>query len=306
MSITLANAKLYVGAILGGKNDTNIQSLAGDSIAATMEEWQRLHDWHFALQDTSLPYTVAACTSSGTGMTTATANGFRSILAGQTLTWDNDSSTVQSLTNDTTLVMATDPTNDATSETITVSGGIPLVAGTSTYRLRSVFLKPYSARLTSNSKIPLTFLRQRQYDRMTLDQSVTGTPTHYTIMPLPSETFDASDEQIWVIKVFPTPAASDILLLKFYRRLNPSLTTIDIHDDYLYAFLDCCRVHLLAMKDSNNPRLGYLVQKAKEGLVGAVNDDLQEGGEDEIPAFISQYEAIGAPDPEGRNIGVYV
>lgn len=67
MSMTYANAKIYVARIIGGQNDTNVLAWAGDSIQASIQDWNTEHDWKFLLQDNSAsPISVVAGTDTYT------------------------------------------------------------------------------------------------------------------------------------------------------------------------------------------------------------------------------------------------
>lgn len=296
MSMLLTDAQIYVSRIYGGSNNTVIQAQALDAIKSTFEYWQRKHLWHFLLQDTSQTFAVVSSSAASVTLTTAVTNGFKDVLVGMTITGTNipASTTVASIESNTSLTMSAAATGTISAASITFGGSIPIIAGTDTYKLRAKFWKPYTCRLLTNSKRPLTYVHQNFVDQITYDQTMRDPVTAYTLYN--ANDFDASGTQQSYIKFFNIPGQNDTALLKFYRSFDPTRATLDIMDGYLYTFLDCAQIKLLLTKDSQNPRLPALLlqmygnRDQRGEFQAAIAMDKEEGGEDQFDEMKSPNE----------------
>lgn len=170
---------------------------------------------------------------------------------------------------------------------------ITVTAGVSDYAAPADFKNPYSALLTT-TKRPLGYIRQRQYDRLTADQSSQRGTYAYTLFN--SSGFTASDQTQYIRLIF-TPDTADSLLLRYYRRISPTADPVDVDDAYLYTFLDDCKVWLVAQKNANDPRLQALVALSERALADAISTD-QDETEDEDIRLISQAEMFGLGSSE--------
>lgn len=299
MAMLLTDAQFYVCRIYGGTNNNVLLAQALDAIKSTFELWQRKHNWHFLLQDTTQTFAVVSSSATSATLTTAVSNGFKNVLVGMTVTGTNipAGTTVQSIESNASLTMTAAATGVITTASITFGGTIPIIAGTDTYTLPTKFWKPYSCRLVTNAKNPLTYVQQNEVDATTYDQTVASPVTAYTVYN-PTD-FDASGTQQSKIKFFNVPSQNDTVLLRYYRPFDPSRTYLDIPDGYLYTFLDCAQIKLLLIKDSMNPRLPALIMTMygngndqRGEFQSAVAADKEEGGEDQLEEMKSPNEMM--------------
>ena len=300
MSMTLANADTYISRIIGGSGDTGIKAQARDALTSAMEELLHRNNWTYLRQDTSLSFTVADCAyTDETEIDTTTANGFKNVLVGMTVTGTEipADTTVASITSNTKLILSAATTNGAqTGETLTFGGTIPIVSGTEYYTLPSAFWKPMSARLISARKDELSYIPPGRYDATSYDQTVQGTVVAYTIYN--ANIFDASGTQQTKIRFIRKPGAADVCLLKYYRLPDLTGTYVDVPDEYLYTFLDLGRVHLLRTKDAGSRRLPILIRDVEQRIARAISADREEGGDAQMDRFNTPNELEGGH--EGR------
>lgn len=299
MSLSLANADIYISRIVGGANDTNVRAMARDALGATMEEWMHRNTWKFLLLDTSNSFAVVSSATSGDPtLTTAVTNGFKNVLVGMTVTGTDipASTTVSSITSNTSLELSANPTGNIVAASITFGGTIPIIDGTASYTLPARFWKPHSCRLTSASKRPLAYITQYDYDAVSWDQSVEGYVGAYTVYT--DDSFDASGTQQSKIKFIRVPSQNDVALLRYYRMLEITTDPVDVPDGFLYTLLDCARVRLLETKNATDNRIPVLKGDAEIRLRRAIATDRDEGGQDQMDTFHTPGEiAVGAQGP---------
>jgi hypothetical protein len=290
--MTLVNSQVYVSRLLGGQNDTGLQSRALEAIGNAMEDLQNRHDWSFFLVDTAQPFTVASCTGAGTTMTTVTTDGFKDVLVGMTVTGTGvpASTTVTAKASSTSLTTSAATTISA--QTATFGGTIPIIAGTDQYTLPARFWKPYSCRLVSSGFRRLMYVNRTDVDTIWGQQTVQGYVHAYSIYN--GADFDASSTQQTKIQFFQVPNAADVALLKYYRAFDITKTTLDVDDNYLYTLLNLARVKLLMFEDATNARLPMLANQAEIDVRRAIASDTNQGGEDELERFRTAGE-LGAP-----------
>lgn len=307
MSMSLANADTYIAQIYGGASDTGVKAQARDSLKAAMEMWGIQSNWSFLRQDTSNTFTVAGCTAAATTLTTSVTNGFKNVLVGMTITGTGITAgtTISAIASNTSLTLSASATSS--NQVLTFGGTIPIIAGTAVYNLPSTFDRPYSCRLVSTLKTPLVYVAPNVLDLLTYDQTIQGTVTHYTLYN--SAVFDSSGTQQGKIKFWRVPQASDVALLKYYRQFDGTLDPVDCADSYLYTLLDTARVFLLRSKNATDARLPLLEANMRERLAEAINNDVNEAGEDEYTSFISPMDVTrggsftGYFYPSGDTIG---
>jgi hypothetical protein len=177
---------------------------------------------------------------------------------------------------------------------------IDLVAGTSTYTLPSTIKEQYTARLLSNTRT-LEWVDQRYVDRIVRNQTVTGTPTHYTIFN-GSTAFGASalSSQVGRIKLIPTPinSASNELLVRYYRTIeSPSadVSYIDTPDRFLFAMLARAKYYFMVNKDAESGRTAHHFDWSEKLFMKVVADD--ENYEERDVRLIPQVESGQAFGP---------
>jgi len=293
MSMTLANAKIYVAGIIGGQDDPNLISLAGNAIEAAFAKWNRRDDgWTFSLKDTSVGFSVPNCTIAVDGLTvTSTSLNIAGINPGIGVTGTGipANTTVATVTRANPTGAITSFTLSASSTpgtiTITVAGNIPIIAGTKEYNMPADFDKPYAARLLSNKRV-LTYIKYREVGRKVADLDNQGTPTHYTTYN-PSG-FDATTQHKNMI-VFRTPNANDTAQIYYYRNLDPAADPLDVPSDFVYPLLHWAQFELVRSKNADDSRLAALAQIAQSELEESMDNDSFES-EDEDLRMLSQME----------------
>lgn len=311
MSMTLTDAKTYVAKIKGLQNDSNALTLAGEAIAATYRKWNRLKNWDWLLKDTSSSTSVTGVTATASSATVSapSTGALDFVNVGQTVTISSDDTatlaadtTVSSITRNSngnvssiTLSASFGGSTD-TDSTLTFSADIPIIDGTQEYNLPLDFSHPYGARMTVTNKGPLTYIRYREWNRKTMDQSIEGVPRYYTLY----NPISGATQGYTRLRLFDVPGADDTLRLQYYRTLNSTATNIDIEDDHLYTFLDDARVQFLMVKDSDDPRLPALMKKVMNELQLSMSSD-EEVSEDEDVRMIAQDEVWSERRPFYRN-----
>lgn len=296
MSMTLANAKIYVAQVLGGQDDPNMLLSAGDAIAQALTRWARLKDWTYLRKDNSQGFAVAACTIDVDGVTVTSTGNLNGVNPGVAVTGTGipASTTVSAITRNTTTGSVTSFTLSAASTpatiTITFAGYIPLVPGTNLYNPPADFNRPYSARLLVNQRV-LTYLKTREFDRKVVDISTQGTPSHYTVYN--PYGFTAASEHKNIV-VYRTPSEADSMFLRYYRSPNATLDPLDVPDDYIYALLDIARGELIKSKNGDDARLQAYLAIA-QNTIAELKDDDEIESEDEDLRFISQMEVSTWP-----------
>lgn len=286
MSMTVANAKLYVARVLGGSASTESLDEANEAILRGYQDWQSKHLWRFLLKDTSKAYTVTATPTNSTGtISPVTAGDLDFVNVGYTLTGSvySGTATVTAVTRGSDGVV-TSITTDGTASAGTNTAftfttlNIPIIAGTNDYSLPPDFQAAFTARFTVNP-ITLIWRDQRYWDRNITNQSITGTPseyTHYNPYSDLSQNFGTEHLKFDVI-----PAVADTLLLRYYRKFNTTGTYIDMPDTHLYQFLDYCRGLMVANKAAkDNPSAFF--RSAADGAESAKESDNEPNDDNDI------------------------
>lgn len=294
MSMTLANAKIYVSRIIGGASNGGVLDMAGEAINRGYQEWQAKKFWRFLLKDTSFGFAVASVVYTTSATIAAPSAGvFDGVNVAQTVTGTNiTASTVSSINYNTdgsvaSIVISPAPTGGATS-TLTFGADIPIKTGTRIYNLPTDFQAPFGARLTANTRRPLTWRDIRAWDRTIIDQSVQATPVDYTTYNPHSELSQGHGQTRLMLDVIPSH--DDTLQLRYYRRFDTTATTLDIPDDYLYMFLDFCRGLLLIAKRAQDDPQSYMAD-TRESFENAAENDEEPTDDDDIDQCMkSQYE----------------
>ena len=164
------------------------------------------------------------------------------------------------------------------------------------YSLNSDFVKVYDLRFTTGSQVPLTYLRQRDYDRMSTSQT-TGTPTHYTLFPGSAQIAADPQHSTTTIRFIPGPSASATAVLKYYRGMaivDDDGDTLDLPRRYQYWPVYQAKAMILADHGKENSRISYWQGKADRLISQMKSDDQEETDED--LGFMSQRESVGAFD----------
>jgi len=295
MSMLLSDAKTYVARIIAAQDDPNLVLAAGDAIASTMAKWNAIKDWTFLLQDNSIPTVIAGCIIAPDGLTVtnATPGAIFGVNVGQTVTGTGipAATTVATVTETsgngiTSFTLSAASTPAPAGIDMTFSAYIPIIAGTNIYYLPPNFQRPYTVRFMTSPRT-LVYYRQRELDRKVSNQSRGGVPTHYTIYNVHTFNVGAQHKHM---KLYPVPGQGDTLFLKYYRRMDPTGTYIDIPDSFLYVFLDDARVALMRVKAEDDQRLPILMKEVETGIQRCVEFDELESEDEDVRLF-SQKEA---------------
>ena len=295
--MTRANAKIYIARVLGGARGSDPLAMAEEALLRGFADWTTEKDWEFLLKDMSLGFSVASCvtTISVTSVPAPSTGAFDGVNIGVTVTGSNipASTTVSSyaLGSDGTIssiTLSAAPTSSST-VTLTFSGNIPIIQGTTDYNVPTDFKSPYGARLLTNLKWPLTFIRPREWNRITYDQTTQGPVALYTVFnPISALT---QGRGTFRLRILGVPAQSDTLKFEYYRQFDETADPLDIPDTHLYQFLDYCAGLLLLRKRSfDNPELA--IQDAMKSFEKIKQND-QEPTEDEDIRLIPQMEGGG-------------
>lgn len=282
--MTYTNAQAYVARILGNAGNTNETTvIAADAIKAAIQEWNLRHDWRYLLMNTGDGFTVAACTLTGTSLTTTTPNGFAAVNINQTATGATIGTVTVTAVVSTTTLTISGGTNGGP-ETLTFSADIPIRATVSTYFLPTPIKRPHSVRLLTNEREVL-WKEEREIKRQFADIASGGTPIWYN-------TFNQSNwstgRQNGVARFFPIPSQIDTARVWYYRPIaEPSTGTdnLDVPDRYIYSLLEMARAYYLKGKDADNPRTAMTWQNAEKVFARCVADD-EQGSEDRDIAMV--------------------
>jgi hypothetical protein len=311
MSISRTDARVYIARIIGGANDPKVIDLAEESLIRGFSDWQTAKNWEGTLKDASLGFSVSPLTATGaSAVVNATAGNLDAVNIGNTVTISSGTATlapnttVLSYTRNTDGTIATitlsNPFGGTTNAaaTLTFSGDIPIIAGTSDYNVPSDFWKPYTARMTgSASTWALEFIRPRYWHRRVLNTTVQGLVEAYTVF----NAYSPNTQHFGTkrLRVYRVPSQSNTLQLAYYRKLNALSDPLDMEDVHTYKFLDLCRSILLATKRAIDAPTEY-IKEANVGLENAMTDD-EEISEDEDKRIISQMEMGDSQRPLWSN-----
>jgi hypothetical protein len=152
-----------------------------------------------------------------------------------------------------------------------VGTGINVVPTVQDYALPSDFKEVYDVRLTALNRT-LQYLPRRQYDRAVWNQTAQNDPTHYTLYLSGLDT-----GQITLIGI---PSNSDVLVLRYYRRMSmpvQSNDVLDIPQDYENYILALAKSFFLIDVGAPSERVAFWQGMAKEGI------QIAKGSEQRIP-----------------------
>lgn len=298
MSITTVNAKLYISRVIGGGNDPRVQDLAGEALLRGYSDWEIEKDWEFLLKDTSVNTVVAGLSATDSSPTISDSTGLLDFVnPGQTVTVASGSPTLPAST--TVLSVTRNSTGVTTSITLTnnftgtgtvslsFTADIPLVVGINDYALPSDWSRAYTCRTLVTPR-PLTWRRQRVFDRIYFDQTVQGVPMEYTTYnPYSPLTQNYGETRLKFDRV---PSQIDNVRLRYYRKFTTNGTNVDMPDDLLYKFLDYCRSVLLDLKRAQDDPSAYRSDQIGSMKQAAQNDEEVTEDNDADNCMKSQWE----------------
>lgn len=299
MAMTTVNARIYIARVIGGAQSPNAIDAADEALRRGYADWQTMRNWEFLLKDNSLATLVAGvtCTQGNATVSPPTASYFDFVNVGQTVTVSSGTATLAAGTTVSSITRGTDGAitsivlsnafgGTTGSCTLSFSGYMHITAGTNDYSLPRDCYEPYSARFITNSKRPLTYKNQRQWDRTQWDQTTRGTPAEYTQYNPYSEL--SQDHGQTHLKFDVVPDQDDDLFLRYYRIFIVDGTYVDMHDKFLYPFLDYCRGLALAAKRAQENPTQFMQDQKEQAEKSAEADDEHEDSED--CRMKSQYE----------------
>ncbi len=308
MSMTTVNAKLYISRVIGGGNSSQIQDLAGEALLRGYSDWETERDWEFLLKDTSVLVSVAALSCTSASATVSVTTGILdAVNVGQTVTVTGAGDTVtlaagttvsslvrdaSGMTTSITLSNAFGGTTD-TSTTLSFTAEIPLIVGTIDYAVPADYGRAYTCRELVDPRT-LTFRRQRVFDRLYPDQTLTGLPMEYTTYnPYSALTQNFGETRL---KFDVIPSATGTIRLRYYRRFTTTGTNVDMPDDLLYKFLDYCRSVCLDLKRAQDDPTAYRrIQQVSLKEAGSADEEVTEDN-DADNCMKSQIEMFGRHD----------
>jgi hypothetical protein len=290
MAKTRLDSTKYIARSLGAEGNTTQLAAALDALYAAIQEWNLRRDWRFLLMDTAEGFTVTGATNVSGTVTTTVTDGFAGVNLGQTFTVTDGSPagtyTVSGITS-TTVLTVTGGGGNFTTESLTFSGDIPLVAGSDTYNLPTPFKRPYIARIITGSERSLEWKDQKVLDKMFQNQTPQSLPAFYNLF---NRTTFSQTRQNGKVRLFPIPSTAETLRVRFYRPIaEPSVdgTFLDVPDRYVYALLETARWHYLKNHDAETARLAMTDQKAEQMFQRCAADDEGESDDRDI-GFVSQ------------------
>lgn len=319
MSLALSNAKITVARSLGGQNDEDELRAAGDAINAAVAEWNRFNIWEFNKLDNLSNFTVASKTTSANAVvalpTGVTYPNFNNVYVGSTVTGSGipSGTTVLTKTSNSSLTLSANATATADPATLTFSGPIPILAGTSDYALPYLMKKPSYARLVTGATT-LQYVRSRFVNQIS-DPTGDGVMWGYEVVRSQAATdtggiLPAATSSIRIVST-PSPGATgtviDTLVLEYWRSIQSFLNDvsvadearpIDVPDDFIDALLEMATYFYMRNKDSEIVRTGDRMQSAYRSMRRAMNDD--SGQPDDIEAFIPQIDWDQSPRSVAR------
>jgi hypothetical protein len=296
MIMTLTEAKAYVAAVVGGANSAGDLALAGRAITAAYMDFQKEWFWNFLLKDTARGFSVSGCTlAASTTVTAVTTGQYDGVNKGVTVTvTGTGNGAVPANTTvtdyhrdangniDTLTLSAAATAGTVGANTLTFSGNIPIISGTEEYNPPPDFASPKHARLLS-LKWPLTYTPYAEWNMITRDHTISLPSGRYTLYNPDSE----STQKFSRLRLLPPPSMNDTLFMQYYRAFDPTRSSLDIPDEYVFNLLDYAQWRMLKLKNAGDERIPEYRNAALKALADAVSND-QEQAEDEDICMRSQ------------------
>ena len=234
---TLPQIQAEIADSAGASADADMLTRAARSWAAAIEHFNNKVKWDFLLAE-GVPTMVVApfgitLTASG-GQASASSAGASAFAVDDLFSgpgWILGTRVTATATN------AIGLTTSATG----FAAGLQQTSATGTrdmYTLPSDMKAMYSVRLQASQR-PLHPLRRRIYDRSISSEYTVSTPERYDMF-----TFGGKGK----IRLLPPPAASDVLQMRYYRRMSTTATPVDVPQDYEPYFIAWAKWHFLTDK----------------------------------------------------------
>jgi hypothetical protein len=300
--MTTVLARTYIARVIGGAGAPNAIDAADEALRRGYADWQTMRNWDFLLKDNTQPVNVTGCNcvvgGSNATVSTPTDSVFDFINTGQTVTISAGTATLPAATTiasftrnaDGTIATITlsNPFGGSTNAnaTLTFSAYLHITPGVNDFNLPTDCYEIYTARFITNSKRPLFYRRQREWDYVQWDQTVQGTPQDYTQYNPYSEA--TQNFGTMRLKFDRIPQQADDILIRYYRKFNVSGTFVDMHDKFLYAFLDYCRARALEAKRAQENPAEYLSEQKEQAEKSGESEEEVEDNDDNY--MKTQYE----------------
>ena len=307
MAMTTVNARVYIARVIGGGASPTAIDAADEALRRGYADWQTMRNWDFLLKDNSLATLVTSvtCTLSSAVVSPPASGDLDFVNVGQSVAVSSGTATlvagttVLSFTRNTDGTIATVTLSNSfggTTGSCTLSFGayMHITGGTNDYNLPRDCYEPYSARFITNSKRPLMYKNQRVWDRTQWDQTVRGTPAEYTqYNPYTPASQNHGTEHLKFDRV---PNQDDDLFLRYYRKFTVDGTYVDMHDKFLYAFLDYCRARALeAKRAQENPQEYLREQKAQADKSGESEEEKEDDDDNYMKSQFEQGSSHNRP-----------
>lgn len=247
---------------VGASGDGEMTTRAGRSLFAALQHFNNKAAWDF-LRTEATPITVFA-PFSVTGVSASAGLSSAAVPAGHGLKVDDFIS--GSFFGSGTRISATAATGFGIYGTVTVTAaGVATASVTATrdmYDLPSDWKAPYTAKLLSNGS-NLRYVGRRLYDRSEPNEQTTSTPYWYDLFMVGSR---------GKIRLLTPPAASDVMQLRYYRRMAIPTTTatadaVDIVQDYEPYLIAWAKWHFLLDKgEGRGEQMKTWFVMSQEGL----------------------------------------
>lgn len=276
--ISVSAAVQQIAAAAGASADPEQTARASVSLFAAFKHFNNRANWDF-LETEAAPITVFA--PFGFGLVSASAGEVTALVsAGHGVLVDD--SLAGGLFNAGTRVTATATTSIAFNYALNSSLGSGVITGQSATATRDMYSLPadwkaeYSVRLLGAQKVLLP-IRQRQYGRSVGNEMIASYPDRYDVFPIGGK---------GKIRLLRAPAQSDILQLRYYRRMTVPTTSatadaLDIHQDYDEYLLAWAKWHYLTDKtNTQSEQANTWLKLAENGLDMMLADQTRRPDED--------------------------
>ena len=293
----ISSAKTYVARIIGGANTPGVIDMANEAILRAYSDWQAARFWTFLLKDTSVDLALSCTVDRNSKVITPINLGELDFINyNQSIIINNVNYLINNIDkniNGSVTGFDVTPTlagSGSAVEAITFKMDIPITAGVEEYGLPTDMNATYTARLigAGDPKTWLKYIEQRQWDKISFDQTTRGVPEAYTIYnPVSQASQNFGQKRL---RLFRVPNADGLLRLRYFRNFYTNTGYIDVPDDYLYKFLDYARSLLLEAKRAQDDPHGY-----RSSVLGAYaeaqqNDEAPNDDDDNDSRLKSPYE----------------
>ena len=260
---------------VGASGDSDMTTRAGRSLNAAIKHFNSRCKWDWLRTEASpvsilAPFGVTATVSAG--QASATAGAGHGIKVDDFLTGAN----FFPGTRVTATAAGSYGFNQAVTATAAGANAVSATATRDMYDLPTDWKTPYSFKMLSG-KYALYPMVRRIYDRSQPDEFVTTTPIYYDVFQTGTK---------GKIRLLNPPAGSDILLMRYHRRMatataTADATVIDIPQDYDEYLISWAKWHFLVDKaEGRAEQATTWLSLANEGLKTMLADQTDQPDQD--------------------------